>query len=181
MSDIGSRDELEAFLETRRGSLVRFGYVLTGNSAAAEDLTQDALIAVFKRWRTINPAGAEAYTRRAMARLAWRLATNPTAIRSPEQVEIKSASVPDHDAEMDLRAAVQVLSIDKRAVIVLRYWLGYSYAQIADELGCSIGTVKSRSHRATTELRALLGTQLAASAASRPVQSERSRRSESST
>jgi RNA polymerase sigma-70 factor (sigma-E family) len=181
VSDIGSRNDLEAFLDTRRDSLVRFGYVLTGSTAAAEDLTQDALLAVFKRWRTVNPAGAEAYTRRTMARLAWRLAKNRRAHSVPEPVESKSAPVPDHDAEIDIRAAVQLLSIDKRTVIVLRYWLGYSDTQIADELGCSVGTVKSRGHRAMTELRALLGPELAATAARRSVEQEQSHRPESST
>ena len=156
MSGIGSRDELEAFLATRRDSLMRFGYVLTGSTAAAEDLTQDALLAVFKRWRTINPAGAEAYTRRAMTRLAWRFARTRRETSSLDQVESQSSPQPDHDSTFDIRTAVRRLPQDKRIIIVLRYWLGYTDAQIPDELGCSIGPVKSRGHRAMAELRSHL-------------------------
>ena len=165
MSRIGSRDELEAFLVTRRDSLMRFGYVLTGSTSAAEDLTQNALIEVFKRWRTVNPAGAEAYTRRAMTRMAWRLAKKQPVTGILELIESQPARMADHDAELDIRAAVRRLSMDKRTIIVLRYWLGHTDAQIADELGCSVGTVKSRGHRAVAELRALLGAPLVASRA----------------
>lgn len=181
VSGIGSRDELEAFLATRRDSLMRFGYVLTGNTAAAEDLTQSALVEVFKRWRTIHPAGAEAYTRRAMTRLAWRLAKNRPATGLPEPIESQPAPLPDHDAELDIRAAVGRLSMDKRTVIVLRYWLGYTDVQIADQLGCSVGTVKSRGHRATTELRTLLGARFVVPQGNSPDEPKRTRGSQSST
>lgn len=156
MTEIGSRDELEAFLVTRHNALLRFGYVLTGNTAAAEDLTQSALVDVFRRWRTVNPTGAEAYTRRAMTRRAWRM-TATREMRSLDDIEPPIATQPDRDAALDIRDAVATLTLDKRTVIVLRYWLGLSDTQIAKELGCSVGTVKSRGHRAMTDIRAHLG------------------------
>jgi DNA-directed RNA polymerase specialized sigma24 family protein len=143
VTEIGSRDELEAFLVTRHNALLRFGYVLTGNTAAAEDLTQSALVDVFRRWRTVNPTGAEAYTRRAMTRRAWRM-TATREMRSLDDIEPPIATQPDRDAALDIRDAVATLTLD-------------SDTQIAKELGCSVGTVKSRGHRAMTEIRAHLG------------------------
>ena len=163
MNGIGSRDDLEAFLTTRRDALLRFGYVLTGNPAVAEDLVQSALVEVFKRWRNVNPAGAEAYTRRAMTRSAWRLARRRRETVAIDRVESQPAAQSDSEGALDLRTAVRRLSRDKRTIIVLRYWLGYTDAQIADALGCSIGTVKSRGYRAMTELKCHLGAPIPAS------------------
>ena len=50
-------------------------------------------------------------------------------------------------------AAIRLLTARERAVIAMRYWLGLSEAEIADELGIAVGTVKSTAARAVTKLR----------------------------
>lgn len=152
-----SRDHLEEFLQSRRGHLVRFAYVLTGDASAAEDLVQNALVEVFRRWRTIRPDGAEAYTRRVMVRRAWRDSNNRREHPATNVDFEFAAPEEDRESALDLRAAVECLPADKRAVIVLRYWLRYTDPQIAETVGCSIGTVKSRGHRAIADLRSALG------------------------
>ena len=67
-------------------------------------------------------------------------------------------TLPEHGAALrDLEAHVQValeqLSERLRIVVVLRYLEGLAYADIAEILGCSIGTIKSRLNRAHTALR----------------------------
>lgn len=157
-----SRDDLEAFLTSRRSNLVRFAYVLTGDAAASEDLVQNAIVEVFKRWRTIQPAGAEAYTRRVMIRRAWRDANSRREHPAPTKDLDRPAPAVDQDSVLDLRTAVESLSPDKRTIIVLRYWLRYTDPQIAEAVGCSVGTVKSRGHRAMADLRAVLRPEAAA-------------------
>jgi RNA polymerase sigma-70 factor (ECF subfamily) len=68
-----------------------------------------------------------------------------------------AASRPDHRlvAEIVTRA-VEQLSPDHRAVILLREVHGFDYDEIAGALAISVGTVRSRLSRARAELRAAL-------------------------
>jgi RNA polymerase sigma factor (sigma-70 family) len=51
---------------------------------------------------------------------------------------------------------LRALPPGKRAVLVLRYLEDLPEAQVADILGCSVGTVRSQSHKAITQLRSVL-------------------------
>ena len=70
----------------------------------------------------------------------------PTPARSAEQ----------HEQQRQLLASLQMLNQKDRTVIVLRDIQGHSYEEIAEILGCRLGTVKSRLNRARLQLRALL-------------------------
>jgi RNA polymerase sigma factor (sigma-70 family) len=59
--------------------------------------------------------------------------------------------VSERAAELD--ATLHRLPYSERAVVVLRYWLGLSEAEIAEHLGCRPGTVKSRHARALNKIR----------------------------
>ena len=56
----------------------------------------------------------------------------------------------------ELERAFAALRIDQRAVLVLLYYQGLSVAEIADALGISVGTVKSRLHGARQAMRAAI-------------------------
>ena len=56
-------------------------------------------------------------------------------------------------ADVDLAAALAVLPVDQRQMLVLRYAFGCSVREVADALGVPEGTVKSRVHRARQRLR----------------------------
>ena len=58
---------------------------------------------------------------------------------------------------MVLWQAVQGLPVRQRVVLVLRFYEDRTEAEVAQLLGLSVGTVKSRSHRALTRLREQLG------------------------
>jgi RNA polymerase sigma factor (sigma-70 family) len=58
--------------------------------------------------------------------------------------------------ESKIQSALLRLSPNLRLVTVLRYIEGLSYAEIADTLSCSIGTIKSRLNRAHKNLEAIL-------------------------
>lgn len=55
-------DEVAAFVAARRRDLVRFGFMLTGNQAAGEDLVQEALVRCLPAWNRLDPRGVEAPT-----------------------------------------------------------------------------------------------------------------------
>jgi DNA-binding CsgD family transcriptional regulator len=70
------------------------------------------------------------------------------------------ASATDQAASVDtrlaLQAALRAIPAGKRAVLVLRYLEDLPEAQVAQILGCSVGTVRSQTHRAIAQLRSVL-------------------------
>jgi len=60
------------------------------------------------------------------------------------------------EARLALRDALLALPPGKRAVLVLRYLEDLPEAQVADILGCSVGTVRSQTHKAIAQLRSVL-------------------------
>lgn len=146
------------FVVARSPALVRSAWLLTGNEATAQDLVQTALAKVWVRWARVTRHDApEAYTRRVMVStfLTWN--------RRRWHGEIAVASLPDraatHDAfaEVDLRSlvaqALRALPSRQRAVVVLRFFDDLTEVQVADALGCSVGTVKSQTSKALNWLR----------------------------
>ena len=63
----------------------------------------------------------------------------------------------DHDAVLDLRAAVAALPARQRATLVLRFYCDLNVDQAAEILGCSPGTVKSQTAKALAAVRRALG------------------------
>ena len=60
------------------------------------------------------------------------------------------------EARLDLKGALLALPPRKRAVLVLRYLEDLPEAQVAGILGCSVGTVRSQTHKAIAQLKANL-------------------------
>jgi RNA polymerase sigma-70 factor (ECF subfamily) len=73
---------------------------------------------------------------------------------SPPNVEIEK-----EEQRARLRLAIKSLSEKHRAVIQMHIYNGMEYAQIAEQLGCSVGTVKSRMHYAIKSLKQILSRQ----------------------
>ena len=60
------------------------------------------------------------------------------------------------EARLALRDALLALPPRRRAVLVLRYLEDLPESQVAEILGCSVGTVRSQNHKAVTQLRLAL-------------------------
>ena len=78
------------------------------------------------------------------------------------------AATVDHDAALDLRAAVAALPARQRATLVLRFYCDLNVDQSAEILGCSPGTVKSQTARALETVRRALGYAPAAGSGGQP-------------
>jgi RNA polymerase sigma-70 factor (sigma-E family) len=176
MDDASAR-EFGEFVAERGHVLFRSAYALTGDRHAAEDLLQNALAKAVLHWRQID-SDAEAYIRRILYRdfiSAWRW-----RIRRPERVaaDLPDVGVPgDHAAEtvqrLMLYAAIRRLPPRQRAVLVLRYLEDLSEQQVAEVIGCSVGTVGSQLSRALARLR---GDPALAVAEPQPVRQRRPRK-----
>ncbi|GGM51201.1 RNA polymerase sigma24 factor [Micromonospora sonchi] len=157
--DDDERALLAEFVASRAPVLIRVAYLLTGDRSSAEDLFQSALAKTIPRWRSIRHSDPEGYLRAVMYREQvswWR------RLRRRRDVSIgtDASVVADPSAGTDLRLALQAalwqLPPAQRAVVVLRYYEDLPEAEVAELLGCSVGTVRSRTHRAVTRLRQLL-------------------------
>jgi RNA polymerase sigma-70 factor (sigma-E family) len=151
--------EFEDFVVGALPELLRFGVVLTGDRHRADDLVQTALVKTMRRWAAIDRGQPMAYVRRVMVTTQltwWRRARRETGL--PEGLDIADPARPEaaYDDQQALAGALAALPPRQRAVIVLRYYAGYSEAEIAETLGCSAGTVKSQSAKARQTLRRIL-------------------------
>lgn len=134
--------------------LVRFAYLLTRDTGAAEDLVQDAFIKMYSVRDPIDEAGYPAYARRVIVNLARsrfrRLAVEHRVARSLPASEVVER---DHAADMDVRRALMALSVSDRACLALRYFEGQTDAEIAATLGIGRSAAKKRVTRAHERLR----------------------------
>ncbi|MEV0224656.1 SigE family RNA polymerase sigma factor [Streptomyces sp. NPDC050704] len=158
--DSRGHEEFSAFVESRSTALLRFAVLLTGGDRhAAEDLLQIALMKSYGRWRRIDEP--EAYVKKVMYRQQisrWRLrmpraeTTVAAPPEAPGAADPADSMVPA-DERLVVRQALGRLTPRQRTVLVLRYFEDLSETEVADQLGCSVGTVRSTTHRALEKLR----------------------------
>jgi RNA polymerase sigma-70 factor (sigma-E family) len=157
--DEGARQDFAEFVAARSRQLMRLAYVLTGDQHLAEDLLQNALVKAAAHWGRIH-SSPEAYVRRIMYReqANWlrRRARRPETAMAEVPAESAGGDAARVEARLALRDAVAALPPRMRAVLVLRYLEDLPESQVADILGCSVGTVRSQNHRAVAQLRLAL-------------------------
>ncbi|WP_016701400.1 SigE family RNA polymerase sigma factor [Actinoalloteichus spitiensis] len=151
--------EFTDFVVHRSPPLLRTAYLLAGGDReAARDLLQDVLERMYPRWPRIT-GSPEAYARGALAntaanrwrRLSRRVRETPLApgqltpvVAGPEEAVVTADQVAPLLASLPPRM---------RAVIVLRFFDDLSEKQVAQALGCGIGTVKSQTSRGLARMR----------------------------
>lgn len=157
--------EREAFLERAireyGKATYNFAFRLTGNEADAGDLTQEAFIRVYRAWKSFRPGTSF---------LSWiyRIVTNlhrdelrrrkgryQEEIRDVYKVAPIDDYVEGHFSE-PLAKALAELDDAQREIVLLADVEGLRYQEIAEIVGCTIGTVRSRLHRARGRLRTLV-------------------------
>ena len=149
----------EEFAATRLPAVLRFAAVLTGDRSLAEDVVQEVLIRASARWQMIGGLDRrDAYIRKMIVneyltwrRRSWRL------VLSGGSPAIEDRPGPDPATRYAEREAIVAelakLPRRQRAVMVLRYYEGFSDQEIAEVLGCRPGTVRGYASRALAALR----------------------------
>jgi RNA polymerase sigma-70 factor (ECF subfamily) len=182
----GELNEAEAIRRAREGDQTAFEYLyrlhsrrvyavclrMVGNSAEAEDLTQEAFLLLLRKIHTFR--GESAFS-------TWlhRLAVNIVLMRlrkkSPPIILIEANPDPDDETtcpmidfgapdlllegsidRINLQRCIERLPLGCRTVFVLHDIEGYEHHEIAEILGRSVGVSKSQLHKARTRLRGLL-------------------------
>ncbi|GAB3881514.1 SigE family RNA polymerase sigma factor [Kibdelosporangium lantanae] len=128
-----------------RPGLLRLAVLLVGDAALAEDLVQDAFVALHRRWRTLtDQSTAAGYLRVSVVNGARSAHRRRSVAR--RHARVGEPDAPSADADLlvaeehrEVLAAVRKLPRRQQEVMVLRYWAGLSEAEIADTLGVSRG------------------------------------------
>lgn len=144
--------------------LVRLAVLLVDDVASAEDVVQDAFIALHRRSEGLrDPEAALAYLRTSVLNLARSVLRRRQVVRKHLRVaEPEATAAADHDVLLRdehraALAAVRRLPRHQREVLILRYWSGLSEREIAQTLGISPGSVKSAASRGLATLQRALG------------------------
>jgi RNA polymerase sigma-70 factor (ECF subfamily) len=178
--------EAEAILRARNGDRAMFEYLyrlhsrrvyavclrMVGNTAEAEDLTQEAFLLLFRK---IHMFRGESAFSTWLHRLAVNLVLMRLRKKSPAIVSIEAASALDDEIaspgieigapdlllegsidRINLERCIERLPVGYRTIFVLHDIQGYEHLEIAEILGRSVGDSKSQLHRARMRLRELL-------------------------
>ena len=157
-------EALEQLYAAHWRQLVRLSVLLVRDVGTAEEVVQDAFVAVHGRWsRLRDPDQALAYLRQTVVNRS-RSALRHRAVVARHAATLRPVDADDPAPAADRRDAVldamRALSDRQREVLALRYYLDLSEADIADTLGISRGAVKSHASRGAATLRTLLQEEL---------------------
>lgn len=151
-----SRADFVEFAAAYSEQLRRTAYLLCGDPHRASDLTQEALIRLYVAWPRLDDNGLRSYARRAVASAAIDFSRKRSSQETP--VDGSPDSIGPDPSEAATERLVMLASLAKlpprqRACVVLRYYEDLSVEEVAQTLGCSIGTVKSQTARGLVALR----------------------------
>ena len=161
----GDRNAFSALFGRYAGRIKSYLMRLGAGAAVAEDLAQDAMVSIWRRAASFDPAKAKAATwifviarnawidklRREKTELAYRQANPPAEISDDEAPDEAAARV---QTEAEIEAALALLSEEQRQVVRLAFFEDRPHSEIAARLSLPLGTVKSRLRLALGKLRA---------------------------
>ncbi len=166
----GDEAAFEELVRRYQGRVYAVAYRVTGNREDALDVAQEALLKTYRKIHTWQPTGgfvpwllrltanhAIDHVRRRQRRREERLdeAFVPTSEGAPVEPSTLGTERAVRAREIDerVRASLVVLSPAQRTVFVLRHFEGLPLAEIAAELGCTVGSVKVHLFRSLKKLR----------------------------
>lgn len=170
-SQAGDVESFNQLVEQYQRLVYNLALRMLGSAEAAEDATQDTFLSAFKAIDKFRGGSFKAWILRIAAnschdklRVArrCRVMSLDTLLIEPEALpqSDNSDSPEDHALRQELgrllNDGLAQLPEDQRLVIILSDIQGFSYQEIAQVAGCSLGTVKSRLNRGRTRLRDFL-------------------------
>lgn len=156
MPSIASRDFDDCFRVEFPKIVRELEYVL-GDQQLALDVTQEAFIRQYIRWARISHYDRPgAWVRKVAFRIAFRRSRRLRLETELSDASNIPAETPSSDREVDVRAAIQLLSESQRVAVVLHYYRDLPISEVAHIMGCRESTAKVHLHRARLRLADLL-------------------------
>jgi RNA polymerase sigma-70 factor (ECF subfamily) len=160
----GDRDAFAALYERHQAGMFRFALHLTGERAAADDVVQEVFVAFMRglaRFTEGRPLRAYLYgiarhiaARRVRRNRLW--VPFDVQTHEPATGPAVTDDLQRQEDLLHLRQAILALPRKYREVIVLCDLEQLPYEDAAASMGCAVGTIRSRLHRARTRLARLL-------------------------
>src|SRR3954453_2992094 len=165
----GEARAFEAIYERHAGAAYSLAYRMGGARAAAEDVTQEAFLNLWRSGAHYDRARGSVRTwilgivhHRAID--ALRRASVPQRRRSDDETAAERLEAPDRveedvaraDEAKIVRNAMEILPADQLKVIELAYFGGFTHVEIADMLEAPVGTVKGRMRLGLRKMREAL-------------------------
>ncbi|MEA5367617.1 SigE family RNA polymerase sigma factor [Amycolatopsis sp., V23-08] len=155
-------DEFADFVRASSARLTHAAFLLTGDRHQAEDAAQTAFTRTYAAWSRVRHKDAYGYARTVLMNHVidgWRRPIREYATETmpegPDRVDVDQAVT----QREWLTSVLKTLTDRERAVVVLRHFFDLPEADVARELGVSLGTVKSTNSRALAKLRIEAGTE----------------------
>ena len=158
-------EEFRILFEAAYGPVVRTVWLVVHDRGLAEEVAQDAFVALFRHWSSVRHYDRpDLWVRRVAIRRAQREASRTrrrTVLERVAAADPTRAHPPgdttDQLPDPELVAAIRALSPRQRAVVVLFYLEDRPMAEVADLVGCSSSTGFVHLHHARHRLAELLG------------------------
>lgn len=141
-------DEFTAFYRAEHDGQVRRAALLIGSNDAANDIVQDALVEILRRWETISHHGS--YLNRAVLNGCRDRVRNERVVTNAHRRLAAGATPSTDDVLYDVIAR---LPFNHRAAVVMRFYERMTEDEIAEALGCRPGSIGPWIHRALTTMR----------------------------
>ncbi len=146
------------FVREQTATLLRSAYLLTGNAPSAEDLVQETFLRLYPKWQRVMAADVPiAYVRRALVNgfLNQRRRASSSEIvidEIPERIDGRDIGLEVTNRDLIWRL-LGTVSDRQRAALVMRFFHDLDDDEIADQLSCRVGTVRSLISRGLAALR----------------------------
>ena len=169
----GDRDAFTVLYQRHHAMVYRFARLMTGSNSAAEDIVQEVFLVVMRDAARYDPARAALssylygvarhHTRRRLARERQFVTIDGGCAEAKQHVteDDVNATLERRQTLQRLRRAILSLPRPYREVIVLCDLQSVSYNDAAAALGCAVGTIRSRLHRARNLLTQKMGCAMA--------------------
>jgi RNA polymerase sigma-70 factor (ECF subfamily) len=169
---IGRQDALafEVFYDRHAGAAYSLAYRIVGGRTAAEDVTQEALLSIWRSGARYDRArgSVRSWTlgivrNRAIDMLRKESGRSPKLATGGDEILERRAAEELTDTEalrretaQEVRGAIKELPDDQSRVIELAYYGGFSHSEIAEMLNEPLGTIKGRMRLGMDKIRATL-------------------------
>jgi len=162
---LGDTESFAALYQQYETRVFHTAYLILGDAGRAEEITQDVFVQVYQHLDEYRPERGAFSTwiqritvnlclnSRRRKVLAWFSLDRAQAQQMDSKAPLPLDQALRGEEQQGTWQAIQSLPLRLRAVVVCRYYQDLSYEEIAQVLGCPIGTVRSRLHAAHTQLR----------------------------
>lgn len=160
----GDEEAFSRIVEAYQRPVYNLCYRMLGDRTLAEDAAQETFLRAFRGLKRYDPQRrfitwlmsiASHHCIDRLRRRKLRLVPLEELHSAPQIADAApgpESSLAKAEQEQELRQSMLQLASTDRAAIVLHYWHGLSYAEVAETLSLTISAVKSRMHRARREL-----------------------------